>query len=465
MMNREEYDKLMKPYSHDFSTLYEEVFGDRKRLQDILGGRSPCQSAVDRVALGLGENDKLKAITESNLMIQEQLGRISEIYRRGIVGDSISAGVMSHAEELAKIQDRIFPERVGLAAAAGLSDVVSKSLSGLENVGLDEDVLARIADSTSRLTRQIDRDLHLGTDKSLFGSMADFDKLFEDQMAPIRDAISGFAKPSSLGLAALTARDMVPRGAVAGIFKQITDPLALERDSFFENSLKGLQAFDRPDIEPDILANAIVKAHDEVEKSKMGGMGLEFAVAWMTFLMLLVTLWSAYMQREMWQMQDESSKANEKLNATVEQIKKSASGISSTLRQRAEDQRTVRYLHGDAALRIEPHKSAEVLRYIYPDQLIRVVDTKGHWAKVEILDYRTEKPERGWIARSQLRIKPVGLYHSRSASKLIVQEASAQKFDFDDQVSSMPSLRSTHMTTLNQHSSASMIKLRLMISA
>jgi len=179
----------------------------------------------------------------------------------------------------------------------------------------------------------------------------------------------------------------------------------LERDSLFENSLKGLGAFDRPDIDPEILAGAIVKAHDKVEKSK--GMSLEAAMAWMTFLMLLMTLWNAYMQQEMWQMQQDGTDAKEELNVTVDRIEKSASDISENLTRKVRDQHTVRYLHKDAVIRTEPHKEAQMRRYIYPDQLIRVVNTRGHWAEVEILDYRTEKPERGWIARSQLRIEPL----------------------------------------------------------
>lgn len=406
-MNRDDYEKLVNPYSFELRNIYDDTFGHRRHLEDMLGVRSPFQSAVERAASGLEDATRLDAISGPKTLILEELERISGITRRVFLGDGIYAGVMSHAEEMAKIQERIFPERSALAAAAGLSDAISKSLSGMGNVGLDDDVFASLTGSTSKMTRQLNRDLHLGINESIFGRMANIDKLFEDQMASTRDMISGFAKPSSLSLAALTAREMAPRGAVADIFKQIINPLALERHSLFENSLKGLAAFDGPEIKPEILAGAIIRAHDKVEESKEGGMSLETVMAWMTFLMLLMALWNAYMQHEMWQMENENTAASEKLNLSVERIEKSASDISKTLRQKANDQSAVRYIHKDAVIRTEPNKEAQELRYIYPDQLIRVVDTKGHWAKVEILDYRTEKRERGWIARSQLRIEPL----------------------------------------------------------
>ncbi len=406
-MNRDDYEKFVNPYSNELQKIYDDTFGHRKHLEDMLGVRSPFQSAVEKAVSGLADTTGLSAIAGPKNIVQDELDRIAKSTTRSFLGEGIYAGVMSHAEEMTKIQERMFPERSALSAAAGLSDAISKSLSGFGNVGLDDAVLASLTGSTSKLTRLLNHDLHLGIDKSIFSRTPNIDKLLEDQMTPARDIISGFAKPSSLSLAALMGRDMVPRGAVADIFKQISNPLSLERDSLFENSLKGLAAFDRPDISPEILAGAIVKAHDKVEESKDSGMSLEAAMAWMTFLMLLMMLWNSYMQHEMWQMQKESTEANEKLNDTVERIGNSASDISETLRRKASSQNSVRYIHKDAMLRTEPDKEAQVLRYIYPDHLIRVVDTKGHWAKVEILDYRTEKPEVGWMARSQLRIEPL----------------------------------------------------------
>jgi len=196
-MNRDDYEKLVNPYSFELKKIYGDTFGHRMHLEEILGARSPFQSALEKAASGLG------TISGVDSFIQTELDRVTRSTIKSLSGEGIFAGLTSHAEEMTKIQEQMFPERSALSAAAGLSDAITKSLSGIRNVGLDNDVLASITGSTSTLMRELNRDLHLGIGKSNFSVTPNIDKLLDDQMAATRDMISGFAKPSSMSLAAL----------------------------------------------------------------------------------------------------------------------------------------------------------------------------------------------------------------------------------------------------------------------
>lgn len=72
----------------------------------------------------------------------------------------------------------------------------------------------------------------------------------------------------------------------------------------------------------------------------------------------------------------------------------------------AEADRTLRYVHATVNLRAEPSRGGMVIRLVYPDQLVKLVDTRGEWARVEVFDYASETPLIGWISRRHLRVRP-----------------------------------------------------------
>ncbi|MCA0367239.1 MAG: hypothetical protein LCH57_04145 [Proteobacteria bacterium] len=61
-----------------------------------------------------------------------------------------------------------------------------------------------------------------------------------------------------------------------------------------------------------------------------------------------------------------------------------------------------RHVLGKTTLRLEPIAGAQAIRVVFPDELIRVVDTDGHWAKVAVTDYASDQLTVGWIARSRI---------------------------------------------------------------
>ncbi|HEX8443938.1 MAG TPA: SH3 domain-containing protein [Allosphingosinicella sp.] len=65
--------------------------------------------------------------------------------------------------------------------------------------------------------------------------------------------------------------------------------------------------------------------------------------------------------------------------------------------------RHIRYVETVVNLRVEPDVRALSIRFVYPDQWVRVLETRGEWAKVEVFDYGTDAPVTGWVSRRYLR--------------------------------------------------------------
>lgn len=64
--------------------------------------------------------------------------------------------------------------------------------------------------------------------------------------------------------------------------------------------------------------------------------------------------------------------------------------------------RDYRHVLGKTTLRLEPIAGAQAIRTVFPDELIRIVDANGHWAKVEVTNYSSDELTVGWIARSRI---------------------------------------------------------------
>ena len=72
-------------------------------------------------------------------------------------------------------------------------------------------------------------------------------------------------------------------------------------------------------------------------------------------------------------------------------------------RRDGDRERHIRYIDRPAPLRVEPDAHAHLVRTVYPDQLLRVRDTRGSWAYVDVYDYASDQPISGWISRARLR--------------------------------------------------------------
>ncbi|HEY0928078.1 hypothetical protein [Brevundimonas sp.] len=68
----------------------------------------------------------------------------------------------------------------------------------------------------------------------------------------------------------------------------------------------------------------------------------------------------------------------------------------------SKEARDYRHVVRKTTLRLEPVAGSLPIRTVFPDELIRVLEAKGSWAKVEVHEYATDQVTIGWIARSRL---------------------------------------------------------------
>lgn len=95
------------------------------------------------------------------------------------------------------------------------------------------------------------------------------------------------------------------------------------------------------------------------------------------------------------------------LAAVIRESQATREAFEAERRERADGRERIRYVHDRTPLRAEPHAQGMLIRSVYPDQLIRVVDEKGDWLQVEVFDYHSDSATRGWISRRRVRQNPI----------------------------------------------------------
>ena len=68
----------------------------------------------------------------------------------------------------------------------------------------------------------------------------------------------------------------------------------------------------------------------------------------------------------------------------------------------SQEARDYRHVVRKTTLRLEPVARSLPIRTVFPDELTRVLEARGPWAKVEVHEYATDQVTIGWIARSRL---------------------------------------------------------------
>jgi len=350
----------------------------RKDVERITRGLSAF-SQVDKIALGLGP---------------DFIG--SSQYLRNL-------GAIPSASEIAR--SKIF-DKLGL-----ISDAIAGSRAGL--IGLETNTATRLFQEQSKTRKMLNSQFHIGIDPALFGGIGKFPEIDLARTGAIGKILADLSRPSVLNGALMAMNGLMPKGVIADVLKQHVSPIDLGHASKFKPAFDGLTSIDETVFDGEILSKAIISTHDSLSKQDSRSFNLEYAfflLALLTALMTARMLYLAEISTDLQQSQLEVAQAgatSEDMGEVIEAIEKSSSEISDTLNKQAENDRHIRYVHNDVRLRVEANVDAMVIQYIYPDQIVRIIEANGHWAKVEIIDYRTERPVRGWVPRSTLRHSPL----------------------------------------------------------
>lgn len=206
---------------------------------------------------------------------------------------------------------------------------------------------------------------------------------------------SPLVKTGSLMTAGLALNDQVARGLASDILRHYDNLPTTER-SLFKSSLEFTQQDDaevwslRNSI--DNLEKILVQIDSNQSKDPLN------AAAILTILMFLITIYGTIITTKGYINDVSAREASEQAEA------KRADLENKWQAQQDYDKRHIRYLISRTPLRVEPHRQATMIRLVFPDQLVKVLDSRCDWLWVEVYDYSSDQPIKGWLHRGNLRV-------------------------------------------------------------
>lgn len=255
-------------------------------------------------------------------------------------------------------------------------------------------------DDHSRWAQIVNGRFNLGIDPKVFRVATGFDVL-EPLIGSVAAAkLAGMARPGFQAVAELALHGLTGQSVSADALQAYDAPNAdapflaavIESISVFDDA--GISNAERAEVlQRLILAFERARAFLSAEYQKAGLLeAIGLAVASLALALQLIEMNSGPPPVEL-------QEANSHLAAILTELQSSRDGEAS-------GSRSIRFVRQVTHLRAEPHRDGLVVRLVYPDQWVRVIDTNGEWARVEVFDYRSDAGIEGWINRRNLRMKP-----------------------------------------------------------
>ena len=217
-------------------------------------------------------------------------------------------------------------------------------------------------------------------------------------MADARFDRLGFQATANLALDGFVAP-----GAAADILRRYDEERRLH-GPIFDDVLEAVRSLDDDELGADPAA-AAERAWHTIARGLSAKMPHLDAAAWLALAALVVSVVGTIIAYEALQ---EQRRTDQSVKLERIQTEVSAWHVETKAARAADEEaaRYIRYVHETAVLRTDPDRTGALIRLVYPDQLLRVIEAKKGWVLVEVFDYGTDKPLRGWIARRNLRIRP-----------------------------------------------------------
>lgn len=207
----------------------------------------------------------------------------------------------------------------------------------------------------------------------------------------------GFRTTANLGLAGVA-----PRGAAAEVLRRYRAD-SLDHSDLFGDVMSGIQRFDADDFSDQELSEHLNKARSAARESDLADpMQAQMAFA---LIMLLLAVCQTILQLEAIELA-RSSATSAAVEAGTAEMKALRNDLRRQREQDRREWRDIRYVVDVTPLRVEPDRRSMPLLEVYPDQLLRILEVKGGWARVEVMSYGSGEPISGWINRSRLRGRP-----------------------------------------------------------
>lgn len=381
------------------------------------------QSAIDRV-LGVG-----KATGLANFAFAKQ---IDEITRQALGPFSRKPSAIDKALGLATsgVLDPSLASRIGelpkstlglfVDRPSAIDEVVRRAISpyaalASASAGAAQQARLACATATAGMEEAVRRA------GSVYGAFPGLKIAFEasslfglNLSKPLASALAGakpfsaLAEPDRFSLLKMSGRGFGTLAAIGiegiGPAGAISDLLAaygrLDRSPTFDAVAAASEVFDATD-DVAAIAEAIEKAWQRIATQlaatpKTDRVTVQGLIA---FASLLVALWSGIVAQLAY-----NASADAPTKVQMEQVRTEVRSAADNAERRDGDrERHIRYIDRPAPLRVAPDAHAHLLRTVYPDQLLRVRDTRGSWAYVDVYDYASDQPISGWVSRARLR--------------------------------------------------------------
>jgi hypothetical protein len=212
------------------------------------------------------------------------------------------------------------------------------------------------------------------------------------------DRISGAFRESLLKPGFLATVELAHSGRIAtGLASEILDHYDVQpgkRGRLFEQTVELTRFSDSEssitdsDAVQQLLSEILQKLLYLVEKlDKKDAIGL---VGWVTIIGFVFAIYGFYDQ-------------NKDMAQLIDLQKREVEIQEKADKAREDEKNFIKYVIGKTPLRSEAHKGSLLIRYVFPDQLIRVIDANGNWLFVEVYEYSSDQPIRGWMYRGNVR--------------------------------------------------------------
>jgi hypothetical protein len=239
-----------------------------------------------------------------------------------------------------------------------------------------------------------------------------------EAMKVYQEAISGlpaWLKPISELQAIQPSWEIAANLGIAGfgtpsmVYDAVHKMYAVRQETVgFEAVVQMLEAADQPEDEltDRILtvlrtyAAAIIDALDHT-KDWFRRQGL---LATLGFLITLLTFYDTHKSRLATEEQLNLAKQTPSAIGEIQKHQDELTQIMSRFLEESSARKDARVLTRAVPLRATPDAKGMVLRHLYPDDRVRVLDVKDSWAHIEVYEYSSEQTQTGWINRRVLRL-------------------------------------------------------------
>jgi hypothetical protein len=388
--------------------------------------KDPLHSAFGSDLLGgfSGIPDSLKAILEQDRLIrgalpaslEHELARAAGFESRGAISDTIRQAVglgSPYSRHMGALNDALGggfglrPQMEALFGPASALGLVSGSrrdshygiAHAIEEAIGQNSTLAKemkqVEKVLSDLGRGIQRDLGLVRTRNLDVASLAMTSSINNTAASISRALhDNLFKSGFLATAELAYQGGIGRGLAS----EILDHYNLEAksaSSLFENSLDLARTYDG-DVsntnEHDIIQQLIkIQA---LLSNLIGKLDKKDAIGWAGWLAILTFIFAIY----------DHIGQNKDTGRLIELHEQEVEIERRSEEARENERKFIRYVIAKTPLRVGPNKEAQLTRYIFPDQWLRVINVQGNWLFVEVYEYSSDHSIKGWVYRGNVRI-------------------------------------------------------------